>query len=104
MQIGRAMPLFASGLLAALAATLAFLIPNLGQIEEPWNIVIVSEILWLLRTTFIAALAHTFILGIPLFLVLRSIRPIGIITCALGGFLVGSVPFGALALMSMDGL
>lgn len=98
------MLLLASALLAALAATLSFIIPTLGQIEEPWNIVVVSEALGILKTTFIVALAHAFILGIPLFLFLRSTRPIGAITCALGGFLVGSVPFGALALTSMFGL
>jgi hypothetical protein len=98
------MPLSASTVLAALAATLLFIIPNLGQIEEPWNIVVVSQTLELLRITFIAALAHALILGIPLFLVLRSRKQVGGITCALGGFLVGAVPFGALALMSMVGL
>jgi hypothetical protein len=104
MQTLRLTPLLASALLAALAATLSSIIPTLGQIEEPWNIVVVSQILGILRTTFIVALAHAFILGIPLFLVLRSTRPVGAITCALGGFLVGSVPFGALALTSMFGL
>jgi hypothetical protein len=50
------------------------------------------------------ALADALILGIPLFLIFRSMRPAGAITCALGGFLVGAVPFGALALISMIGL
>ena len=96
------MPLLASALLAALATTLLFIIPTLRQIEEPWNIVVVSQTLALLRTTFIVTLAHAFILGIPLFLALRSITSTGAVTCALGGLLLGAMPFGALALVSMD--
>jgi hypothetical protein len=98
------MPLLASALLAALATTLLFITPTLRQIEEPWNIVVVSQTLALLRTTFIVTLAHAFILGIPLFLALRSITSTGAITCALGGLLLGAMPFGALALVSMIGL
>lgn len=95
------MPLLASALLAALAATLLAVIPTLKQIEEPWNIVVVSQVLALSRTTFVVALAHALLLGLPLFLLLRSIRRFGATPSAVGGFLVGAVPFGALALISM---
>ena len=87
----------ASALLAALVATLLLTIPTLAQIEEPWNIVVVSEALTFARLTFIVALAHALILGLPLFFFLRSIHRLGIASCVLAGFLVGAVPFGVLA-------
>jgi hypothetical protein len=81
----------ASALLAALVATLLLTIPTLAQIEEPWNIVVVSEALTFARLTFIVALAHALILGLPLFFFLRSIHRLGIASCVLAGFLVGAV-------------
>jgi hypothetical protein len=96
--------LLASALLAATVATLLFTIPNLAQIEEPWNIVVVSQALTLARMTFIIVVAHTLVLGLPLFLLLRSMRRVGFATCALGGIIVGVVPFGVLALISMINL
>jgi hypothetical protein len=94
----------ASALLAALVAPLLFTIPTLAQIEEPWNIVVVSEALTFARLTFIVALAHALILGLPLFFFLRSIYRLGIASCVLAGFLVGTVPFGVLGLISMFGV
>ena len=73
----------ASALLAALVATLLFTIPTLAQIEEPWNIVVVSEALTFARLTFIVALAHALILGLPLFFFLHSIYRLGIASCVL---------------------
>ena|SRR5580700_10874987 len=71
MRSQQIMPLLAlalaSALLAALVATLLLTIPTLAQIEEPWNIVVVSEALTFARLTFIVALAHALILGLPLF-------------------------------------
>ena len=94
----------ASAVLAAVVATFLFIIPTLTQIEEPWNIVVVSQALTLARTTFIVAVVHALVLGLPLFHLLRSMRRVGIASCALGGFLIGAVPFGVLALISMIGL
>jgi hypothetical protein len=104
MRTQEFMPLLAAVLLSAGVATLLFTIPTLAQIEEPWNIVVVSQSLTLARTTFIVALAHALVLGLPLFLLLRSMSQFGVVTCALGGFLVGAVPLGVLALISMTGL
>lgn len=98
------MLLLASALLAAVVATLLFNIPTLAQIEEPWNIVVVSQALTLARTTFIVAVAHALVLGLPAFLLVRSTRRVRVGTCALGGFLIGAVPFGVLAMISMIGL
>lgn len=96
--------LLASALLAALVAALLFTTPTLARIEESWNIVVVSQALSLARTTFIVAVAHALVLGLPLFLLVRSMRRVGAATCALGGFLIGAVPFGVLTLISMIGL
>jgi hypothetical protein len=108
MRSQQIMPLLAlalaSALLAALVATLLLTIPTLAQIEEPWNIVVVSEALTFARLTFIVALAHALILGLPLFFFLRSIHRLGIASCVLAGFLVGAVPFGVLDLISMFGV
>jgi hypothetical protein len=60
--------------LRPLVATLLLTIPTLAQIEEPWNIVVVSEALTFARLTFIVALAHALILSLPLFFLLRSIH------------------------------
>jgi len=91
-------------MLSAVVVSLLFIILTAAQIEERWNIVVFSEILTLARTVFVIALAHALVLGLPLFLLLRSLRNVGIITCALGGFLVAAVPSGVLALTSMSGL
>jgi hypothetical protein len=108
MRSQQIMPLLAlalvSALLAALVATLLLTIPTLAQIEEPWSIVVVSEALTFARLTFIVALAHALILGLPLFFFLRSIHRLGIASCVLAGFLVGAVPFGVLDLISMFGV
>jgi hypothetical protein len=104
MRPQQLIPLLGSAVLAAAIATVLLTIPTLAQIEEPWNIVVVSQVLALARTTFIVTVAHALVLGLPLFLFLLSIRHVGVVTCALGGFLVGAVPFGVLALTSMIGL
>jgi hypothetical protein len=98
------MVLLASALLAAVIATLLFIIPTLVQIEVPWNIVVVSQVLTLTRTTFIVAAAHALVLGLPLFLLVHSMKRVGVATCALGGFLIGAVPSGVFILISMIGL
>jgi hypothetical protein len=95
----------ASAVLAAVAVTLLVTIPLLAEIEEPWNIVVASEVLELTRLTFVVALAHALVLGLPLFLILRSMRrQVGAFPCALGGFLVGAVPIGLLVLRSAVGM
>jgi hypothetical protein len=76
----------------------------LVQIEEQWSIVVVSEALAFARLTFIVALAHALILGLPLFFFLRSTNRLGFVSCALAGFLVGAVPVSVLDLISMFGL
>lgn len=93
----------ASVLLAAVVATLLFIIPSLVQIEERWNIVVVSQGLTLARTVFIVAAVHALVLGLPLFYLLRSMRRIGVASSALGGILIGAVPFGVLTMISMFG-
>jgi hypothetical protein len=94
----------ASALLAAFVATLLSIIPTLAWIEEPWNIVAVSQALSLARTTFIMAIVHALLLGLPLFFLVRSKGRIGAAISALGGFIVGAVPFGILTLISMIGV
>ena len=91
----------ASAILAAVTVTLLLTILDLAEIEEPWNIVVASEVLELTRLTFVVALAHALVLGLPLFLILRSMRKkVGAVPCALGGFLVGAVPVGLFVLSS----
>jgi hypothetical protein len=95
----------ASALLAAVTVTLVVSILNLAEIEEPWNIVVVSEVLQLTRLTLVVALAHALVLGLPLFLILRSMRKqVGAVACALGGFLVGAVPIGLSVLSTAIGM
>jgi hypothetical protein len=98
------MLVLASALLAAVVATALLTIPTLAQIEEPWNIVVLSQGLTIARITFIAALAHALILGLPLYLLLRSLHRLGIVSCALAGFVIGAAPFGILDLISMVGV
>lgn len=104
MQFQKLLIPLASLLLAAAVVTLLLTIPALLLPEEPWNIVVVSEIARLARTIFLVVAALAFVLGLPLFLFLRSRGRIGIASCALGGFLIGAVPFGALTFVSMMGV
>jgi hypothetical protein len=94
-------PLAAGVLLSAVAATLAAIIPTLSEIEEPWNIVVVSQVLTLARITFVTALAHAVVLGLPLYFLLRRNNRSNFIACAIGGFAVGAGPFAILDLTSM---
>jgi hypothetical protein len=94
----------AAALLSAVVVTLLFTVLTLTEIEEPWNIVVVSQVLSLARITLVVVLAHALLLGLPLFLFLRSLSRVGIISCALGGFLVGTAPLAVLDLISMFGV
>ncbi|MFZ0424457.1 MAG: hypothetical protein WAL80_16395 [Xanthobacteraceae bacterium] len=96
--------LLVATLLSAIIVAFLLTVPTLTQVEEPWNIVVASEVVGFARITFIVALAHAVILGLPLFFILRSKFPIGSVSCALGGFIVGSAPTAVLALISMIGL
>lgn len=104
MKSRRFLPLVAAAVLSAIVATVLFTVLTLAHIEETWNIIVVSQALALARMTFIAALAHAIILGLPLFIFLRSISNVGIVSCALAGFLVGATPFAIFDLVSMFGL
>jgi hypothetical protein len=105
MRSQRVMRLLAGAVFASFAATLAFVIPHLLQIEEPINILVVTQGLNLTMTTFTVAIAHALLLGLPLFLLVRRGRSrAGIVACALGGFVVAAIPIGALALLSMIGV
>jgi hypothetical protein len=97
------MPVVAA-LVSALVVTFLVTGLTLAQVEEQWNITVVIETLLVARLTLIVALAHVFILGLPLFLFLRSRMQVGLGTCAIGGFLVGAIPFGAMTLLAMFGL
>ncbi len=94
-------PPLASILLASVVAALLLTIPMLAQIEEPWSIVVASESLSFARLTFMAALAHALIFGLPLYFFIRSTHRFGFVSCVLAGFLVGAVPVGILGLSSM---
>ena len=104
MQSQRFIFLLASALFAAFVVMLLVTIPMLARIEEPWNIVVVSEVLSQARTTFIIAFVYVLLLGLPLFLLVGLTRRVGVAAAALGGFIVGAVPFGVLALISMIGV
>jgi hypothetical protein len=99
----RTIILWSATLLAAVTVALLVTALTAMEIEEPWNIVVVSQGLWLLRLAFIIALAHAIVLGLPLFLFLRSKSRIGIIACALGGFAVGASGPAVLGLLGMLG-
>jgi hypothetical protein len=99
----RTIILWSATLLAAVAVALLVTALTAREIEEPWNIVVVSQLLWLLRLTFIIALAHAIVLGLPLFLFLSSKSRIGIIACSLGGFAVGASGLAVLGLFGMLG-
>jgi hypothetical protein len=98
------MLLAAAALLSAIVATLAATAPLLIQIEEAWNIVVVIESIRLTRIVFLVALAHAFVLGLPLYFLLRSKGRFGIASSALAGFLIGAAPLAVLALVSMVGM
>lgn len=99
----RTIILWSATLLAAVVVALLVTALTAKEIEEPWNIAVVSQLLWLLRLTFIVALAHAIGLGLPLFLFLRSKSRIGIIACALGSFAVGALGPAVLGLLGMLG-
>jgi hypothetical protein len=99
----RTIALWSAALLAATGATLAVVIPVAATIEEPWNIAVVSQLLVLLRLTFIVALLHAVMLGLPLFLVLRARFSVGVVACALGGFGIGAIGIALLGLFGMFG-
>jgi hypothetical protein len=99
----RTIILWSATLLAAVVAALLVTALTAKEIEEPWNIVVVSQLFWLLSLTFIVALAHAIGLGLPLFLFLRSKSRIGIIACALGGFAVGALGPAVFELLGMLG-
>ena len=102
MRLQQCLQLLAATLLAAFGATVAFVVRFCVQIEEPINILVVTQVLNLMMTTFMVAIAHAVLLGLPLFLLVRRVRShVGIAACALGGFVVAALPFGLLALMSM---
>jgi hypothetical protein len=99
----RTIILWSAMLLAAVVVAVLFTGLMTKDIEKPWNIVVVSQFLGLLRLTFLVALAHAVVFGLPLFLFLRSKSCVGIIACALGGFVVGAVGPAMLGLLSMFG-
>jgi hypothetical protein len=99
----RTIILWSATLLAAVVVALLVTALTVKEIEEPWNIAVVSQLLWLLRLTFIVALAHAIILGLPLFLFLSSKSRIGIIACSLGGFAVCASGLAVLGLFGMLG-
>ena len=101
MQYRKMFSLFASALLSAVGVTLLLAIQTSVQIEEPWNIVVVSETLSSVRMTFLIVLAHVVLLGLPVYLYFRSKMHEGVIAFGVGGFFVGALPFGLLALFSM---
>jgi hypothetical protein len=88
-------------LLSAIAVTLLLTLPTVVQIEEKWNIVVVTQTLTVARWAFVLCLAHALVLGLPCVLLLRAKDRLGIVSCAIAGFLVGAVPLGAFALTSM---
>jgi hypothetical protein len=99
----RTIILWSATLLAAAVAALLFLGLAAKEIEEPLNIVVVSELFGLLRLTFLVALVHAVVLGLPLFLLLRSKSCVGFVACALGGFVVGAVGPAVLGLLGLFG-
>lgn len=97
-------PVLAAAFLGAIAAVVPAIVLTLNRIEEPWNIVVVSEGLVLAELTYVVALAHALVLGLPGFFLLRSKGRVGIVSCGCAGFLIGAGPFGALGFLSMLGM
>jgi hypothetical protein len=104
MRFRQIILLLAAVLLSAVTVTLLITLVTLAQIEEAWNIIVVSEGFALTRTTLVLCLAHAIVLGLPLVFALRAKDRLGIVWCALAGFLVGALPFGIMALTSMYGV
>lgn len=96
--------ILAALLLSAIPPTVVSLILFSAQIEEPWNIVVASQVLSSARITFVVALAHAFLLGLPLFMFLRAVRRVGVLSCVAGGFLVAAIPAAVFGLSGMLGL
>jgi hypothetical protein len=99
----RTIILWSATLLAAVVVALLFIGLAAKDIEESWNIVVVSELFVLLRLTFLVALAHAIVLGLPLFLFLRAKSRVGIVACAFGGFVVGAAGPAVLGLLGLFG-
>lgn len=98
------LPLTAATLLSAAVAMLVIVIPTVANVEEAWNIVAVSQFLVWARSTFFTSLAHALVLGLPLFLLLRSKNHLNFLASALAGFLIAAVPFGIKVLTFMFGV
>jgi hypothetical protein len=56
MRSRKLVRLFASAIIAAIGVTVILAIQTAAQIEEPWNVVVVSETFSLARMTFLVAL------------------------------------------------
>ena len=82
-------------LIARPAAALVFagLAPALAMIAL-WHTAELAPIVFIL--TFVIALAHAVVVGLPLFLAFQSKGWINIMTCIVVGFAVGAVPDGIL--------
>jgi len=100
MQL-RQWTLLAAILIAAFVATVLVTSHELARSEDAWTIVLVSETLRAGRLIFFATLAHALLLGLPLFLFLRSRIRIGLIVSLAAGFLIGAVPLSVLGLRVM---
>lgn len=92
---------FASATISAVAVTLVVTVQGAAEIEEPLNIVVLSQTVSVARITFFVALAHAVLLGVPAYLLLRPRLRVGFIACCIGGFAVGAVPLGILGLFTM---
>ena len=86
------------GVLAA-AATAASLVHGAAAISvNSWS---GGGFLWVM--TFIVALAHALVLGLPIFLLLRWLRRLPWWASLVGGFLVGSMPYAIVSFPSVQG-
>lgn len=103
MQLRYLIP-FAAILIAAFVATLLATCSALAEFDEPWTIVVVSEVIRTARLIFFVALAHALLLGLPLFLFLRSRIRVGLVVCLIGRFLVGAAPLALFGLLAMSGV
>jgi len=103
MQLRYLIPL-AAILIAAFVATVLATCSALAEFDETWTIVLVSEVIRSARLIFLVALAHALLLGLPLFLFLRSRIRVGLILCLIVGFLVGAAPLALVGLLAMSGV
>jgi hypothetical protein len=103
MQPRHFMPWIA-GIIAAVVVALLVTAQTAIRIEESWNIVVASEVAQFARFALIVTSLHAAILGVPLFLFLRSFTSVGILWCAAGGFLTGAVPSAVLGLFALFGM